>query len=207
MTKDIVLAPVLFACVLVAAAARRKGAAAHDRHDLLVRPRSMGARPRREHTMRSRVLSAALAAVAGVLAIDPVGAASHNATRRAAGYRVEDIAANTPAARAGIRRGDRIMAIDGAPISNGEDLDRAMERSGRAVIVRVERAGRHLRLRIAPRAVTRAEADEYVAPHRRVLGIVRTEWRLRPGTGANDIYVPPPIPIEPQIPSIPIVVN
>jgi hypothetical protein len=43
--------------------------------------------------------------------------------------------------------------------------------------------------------------DQCVSPHRRVLGIVHKERRfiLRPGTGADDIYIPPPIPPEPPV--------
>jgi len=50
--------------------------------------------------------------------------------------------------------------------------------------------------------VTRAEAERYVAPHRRVIGIVRTErtFVLRPGTGANDVFIAPPIPPDPPPP-------
>jgi len=126
-----------------------------------------------------------------------------------AGYAVEEVAPNSPVARAGVRPGDRIMAVDGRAVSNTDDLDRQVQRSGRFVVVDIERAGRRLRLRIAPRALTRSEADAYVARSRRVLGIVQTERRviLRPGTGANDLYIPPPIPPDPPPPPAPIIVN
>lgn len=112
------------------------------------------------------------------------------------GYRVEEIAPHTPAADAGLRPGDRIMAIDGQPVTGAADIDRAIARGGRSLVVSVERAGRLRRLRIVPRALAAAQAADYAPAPPRVLGIVRTERRfvLRPGTGANDVYIPPPIP-------------
>lgn len=129
------------------------------------------------------------------------------------GYAVEDIGPNTPVATAGIRPGDRIMAIDGRAVNNSDDIDRAMQRSGH--LVDVERAGRRLRLKIAPRALTPSEAQEYAQEYaeehtvrsRRVLGIVEQRFILRPGTGANDVYIPPPIPPDPPAPPAPITVN
>jgi membrane-associated protease RseP (regulator of RpoE activity) len=131
------------------------------------------------------------------------------------GYAVEDVGPNTPVATAGVRPGDRIMAIDGRAVNNSADIDRAMQRSGHLVVVDVERAGRHLRLKIAPRALTPSEAQQYTQEYaeehtvrsRRVLGVVEQRFILRPGTGANDVYIPPPIPPDPPAPSAPIIVN
>jgi C-terminal processing protease CtpA/Prc len=131
------------------------------------------------------------------------------------GYAVEEIGPNTPVATAGVRPGDRIMAIDGRAVSNIDDIDREMQRGGNAVVVDVERAGRRMRLKIVPRALTRSEAqeyaeeyaEEYTARSRRVLGIVEQHLMLRPGTGANDVYIPPPIPPDPPAPPPPITVN
>ena len=127
------------------------------------------------------------------------------------GYAVEDVGPNTPVASAGARPGDRIMAIDGRDVNNSDDIDRAMQRSGHLVVIDVERAGRRLRLKIAPRALTPSEAqeyaEEYTARSRRVLGIVEQRFILRPGPGANDVYIPPPIPPDPPAPPAPIIVN
>src|ERR1700722_3187714 len=106
------------------------------------------------------------------------------------GYAVEDVGPNTPVASAGARPGDRIMAIDGRDVNNSDDIDRAMQRSGHLVVIDVERAGRRLRLKIAPRALTPSEAQEYTVRSRRMLGIVEQRFILRPGTGANDVYIP-----------------
>jgi membrane-associated protease RseP (regulator of RpoE activity) len=143
---------------------------------------------------------------------DAAAAARHSGDQRAwqgPGYGVEEVGPNTPAARAGVRPGDRIMAIDGRAVNNSDDLDREIERGGNSLVVQIERAGHALRLRIAPRALTQAEAEQYVARSPRVLGIVRTERRLvlRPGTGADDVYIPPPIPPDPPTPAAPIIVN
>jgi regulator of sigma E protease len=132
--------------------------------------------------------------VAGLIPSAVVAAARHSADHRpwqGPGYAVEEVGANTPAARAGVRPGDRIMAIDGRAVNNSDDLDRELQRGGNPVVVHIERAGNALRLRIAPRALTRAEAEQYLARSPRVLGIVSTEPRLvlRPGTGANDVYI------------------
>ena len=144
------------------------------------------------------------------------GAASaaqrHSGDRRywqGPGYVVEEVAPNSPVALAGLRSGDRIMAINGRAVNSSDDLDREVQRSRNLVVLDVERRGRHLRLRIAPRALTRSEAQEYIARSRRVLGIVNTERRLilRPGTGADDVYIPPPIPPEPPPPPPPVIVN
>ena len=127
------------------------------------------------------------------------------------GYAVEEVGPNTPVATAGVRPGDRIMAIDGRAVSNIDDIDREMQRGGNAVVVDVERAGRRMRLTIVPRALTRSEAqeyaEEYTARSRRVLGVVEQQFMLRPGTGANDVYIPPPIPPDPPAPPAPITVN
>ena len=127
------------------------------------------------------------------------------------GYAVEEVGPNTPVATAGVRPGDRILAIDGRAVSNIDDIDREMQRSGNAVVVDVERAGRRTRLTIVPRALTRSEAqeyaEEYTARSRRVLGIVEQRFTLRPGTGANDVYIPPPIPPDPPAPPPPITAN
>ena len=111
----------------------------------------------------SRVLLVAAALIALGAGLVPVRAASAHdlpyASRhqraQAAGWGVEEVGPNTPAARAGIRPGDRITAIDGRPVNGFDDIARQVERSRHAMVVEVERAGRHIRLSVAPRALTR----------------------------------------------------
>jgi S1-C subfamily serine protease len=57
-----------------------------------------------------------------------------------------------PAARAGLRPGDVITAVDGVAVSSPGQLTQLVERSGvgRAMAVRVEREGQALSLTITP---------------------------------------------------------
>jgi membrane-associated protease RseP (regulator of RpoE activity) len=145
-----------------------------------------------------------------VLSATPSAAQRYSGDRgQGTGYTVEEVAPNTPAARAGLRPGDRIMTINGRAVNGTDDIDREMQHSGNLVVVDIERAGRHLRLGVAPRALTRSEAEQYTQRSRRVLGVVHTEphFVLRPGTGANDAYIAPPVPPEPPMPPFPMIVN
>jgi len=156
----------------------------------------------------ARLLTAVVWFSAGLIPTAAAAAQRHSGDHwQGPGYAVEDVGPNTPVATAGVRPGDRIMAIDGRAVNNSDDIDREMQRSGNLVVVDVERAGRRLRLKIAPRALTRSEAEEYTARSRRVLGVVEQRFMLRPGTGANDVYIPPPIPPDPPAPPAPITVN
>ena len=61
----------------------------------------------------------------------------------------------SPAATAGLRTGDRVVAVDGRTVSHWEDLERAISGSdGRALDLTVERAGASQKLSIAPRRTT-----------------------------------------------------
>jgi regulator of sigma E protease len=57
----------------------------------------------------------------------------------------------TPAERAGLRGGDRIVGIDGTPISRWEELrERISDSKGRALELRIDRNGQELALRVTP---------------------------------------------------------
>ncbi len=63
-----------------------------------------------------------------------------------------------PAARAGLKVGDRFVEIDGRPIHNWEDVAGAIGRSpGRAVGAVVERAGTRLRVELTPAAMAQPD--------------------------------------------------
>jgi regulator of sigma E protease len=67
-----------------------------------------------------------------------------------------------PAARAGLRAGDRVLSIDGVPISDASvirELIRASGSSGTAKVMewRIERAGQALDLKVEPNVVTEGE--------------------------------------------------
>ncbi len=64
---------------------------------------------------------------------------------------VDSILANTPAARAGLRAGDRFVSIDGQPIARVEDVQKIVGASaGRALTVIVNRDGELVRLQATP---------------------------------------------------------
>ena len=59
------------------------------------------------------------------------------------------VAPNTPAEKAGIQSGDRILSVDGAPIERWEDISRAIQKSqGQAMQVAVNRGGETVPLEI-----------------------------------------------------------
>ncbi len=63
---------------------------------------------------------------------------------------------SSPAAAAGIRAGDLVLAVNGKPVRTWEDLNLAtMGSPGRAMTLRVLRAGQQLNVTLTPRSVTR----------------------------------------------------
>jgi S1-C subfamily serine protease len=98
----------------------------------------------------------------------------------AAGAWVEEVIADSPAARAGIRAGDVIVAIDGVEIVDYADLDAAMAASGgRPLAIDVERGGTRLRLRATP--ILAFVQPLYGDVRRRwALGVSHTEYRMVP---------------------------
>ena len=62
------------------------------------------------------------------------------------------MAEGSPAARAGLRQEDLVVALGDAPVTSAGDLQRLMteELIGTAVDMAVVRAGRELKLRIVP---------------------------------------------------------
>lgn len=58
----------------------------------------------------------------------------------------------SPAAQAGIQKGDRIVAVDGQAVTAWEDLSSAIKRSaGQTLAVRVQRGGQELPITVQPR--------------------------------------------------------
>jgi len=76
----------------------------------------------------------------------------HFALPAESGVRIESVETGSPAARAGLARGDVIVAIDGAPIPNIDALQRVMaaELIAREVEVLVVRRDRTLTLAVTP---------------------------------------------------------
>jgi regulator of sigma E protease len=65
-----------------------------------------------------------------------------------------------PAAAAGIRVGDRIVAVNGEPVGTFEELARRVHtQAGQEVTLIIERAGERLPITVTPKAVTRQDAS------------------------------------------------
>jgi membrane-associated protease RseP (regulator of RpoE activity) len=111
-----------------------------------------------------------------------------------AGALIDDVDSNSPAARAGMRPGDRIVGINGSPINSQNDVDPFLAQGGRAITIDVKRDGAVVRLR--------------ATPQHGMLGYSYTKYPFCPGgnyCGSSDPqpppYIPdPPIPTPPYIP-------
>jgi membrane-associated protease RseP (regulator of RpoE activity) len=112
------------------------------------------------------------------------------------GALIDEVDANSSAARAGMRPGDRIIAIDGRPINGILDVNPSVEGGTRPLTVDIVRGGIRLRVRVSP-------------PNGRwqrgVLGITGTYYPFCPGGRycASDEPPPPPYIPPPPIPDIP----
>ncbi len=71
---------------------------------------------------------------------------------RTAGLEVVEVVPGSPAARAGLRREDLVVDVDGVPVADAGDLQRLMlaEAIGRPLRVRVFRGGELLDLTVVP---------------------------------------------------------
>lgn len=74
------------------------------------------------------------------------------------------VAAGTPAAAAGLKQGDRVLAIDGRPINDAQGLRERVRGSveagqARTLEFRVERSGSQLTLAVTPRVLREGERD------------------------------------------------
>jgi S1-C subfamily serine protease len=72
---------------------------------------------------------------------------------REAGIEVVEVVGGSPAARAGLRPEDLIVAVDGEPMADVGDLQRLMvaDRIGRGVEVELVRDGRFIKIDLIPR--------------------------------------------------------
>jgi regulator of sigma E protease len=84
---------------------------------------------------------------------------------------IGEVLPGRPAARAGLAKGDTILAVDGQPIGQWYDLLEILRRDpGKALTFEVARGARHLTLSINPEVDTITDTD----------GKVRPVWRWRP---------------------------
>ena len=70
----------------------------------------------------------------------------HPAWGEVEGVVVTEVAPGSPAARAGLERGDVITAVNLKPVKRIRDIDRALEEAGRAVALKIWRDGREMLL-------------------------------------------------------------
>jgi regulator of sigma E protease len=69
--------------------------------------------------------------------------------------RIQDVLEGSPAAEAGMRSGDRILAIDGESVRRWQDvLEKVMNSDGALMRISLERDGSVVELRVTPRAKT-----------------------------------------------------
>ncbi|MCK5799729.1 MAG: CPBP family intramembrane metalloprotease, partial [Deltaproteobacteria bacterium] len=108
--------------------------------------------PRVTAAILARTRAAARPTIGVIL--DPGTAAPHGGAPRVRGCGVRRVLAGTPAARAGLRAGDRIVAVDDASIGDCSALRGAVEKSlkGHARRFRVRRRGMALTKTIIPLA-------------------------------------------------------
>ena len=71
---------------------------------------------------------------------------SHPAYGQIEGVLVTRVARNSPAAAAGLRRGDIILGVDGAGVSSIDDLAQALPSDGRHLTLNLLRGSRQLAL-------------------------------------------------------------
>jgi membrane-associated protease RseP (regulator of RpoE activity) len=146
--------------------------------------------------LSSALVTIAVAAQAAPRHATPVPATSQQPQWLGAGARIDAVDAGSPAARAGLRPGDRIVAIDGHPISSMYDVTPFVAGGGRPLTIDVARGGSILRMRAYP-------------PNGRwqdgALGI--TGWVFHFGHGdpgftppPDPPYIPPPDPPPPLPP-------
>jgi serine protease Do len=100
-----------------------------------------------------RVRRAYLGVAGGPRPLPPRASA---AVGRARGVEVVEVVPGSPAAAAGIREEDLVLAVDDTPVQDGGDLQRAMsdELIGRSVVLEVFRAGRVLHVPVTPAELT-----------------------------------------------------
>jgi regulator of sigma E protease len=107
--------------------------------------------------------------------------------------RVDDVAANSAAAHAGVRKGDMIVAVDGAPIKLFADLQkRIADSAGVPLALSIRRDGAIVNLTVTPDAVSGPVAE---GPD---TGVVKTVGRLGVLSSAapGEVTIIHPGPIE-----------
>ena len=91
---------------------------------------------------------------------------------------IGEVLPSRPAARAGLEKGDTIVAVDGQPINQWYDLLEVLRRDpGKALSFEIARGARHLTLSIKPEVDTITDTDGKVKPVGRIGVAVQTNFR------------------------------
>ena len=154
-----------------------------------------------------RLANAALAALLSIVwaALAQAGGRTptSNIVVGAFGAVVEEVVSGSAADQAGIRAGDRIVAINGEAIGSDAELDAKLSASdGRRLTIDIDRGGARLRVRTSTRAM--APPDRFsVLNSPKVLGIAHWALKFAPSDDPGETYIPPPpIPTPPPDPAI-----
>jgi membrane-associated protease RseP (regulator of RpoE activity) len=124
-----------------------------------------------------------------------VGVRLDAAPDNAATTKIEEVLPNTPARLAGLRAGDRIIAVNGTPVTARRLLDMIAASEGRPIQLTVRRGARdrdrHRRRRAARRAVAAGRSPTVGGDHAaRVEGDRAVLPALATGEGASEVSSP-----------------
>lgn len=108
--------------------------------------------------MAGPLVNILLAAVLFVIALSAIGMPQVL-------LQVQQVQPGKPAAAAGLRPGDRIVAVDGVRLTDWSDMKRRVAASpGRALVFLVERAGRRITLHLTPERAPSGEGFAGISP-------------------------------------------
>lgn len=107
----------------------------------------------------------------------------------ASGAVVDEVKSETPAAKAGVKAGDVVVAFDGERVRSARQLERLVDETpaGRAVKMSVVRAGTKVDLDITPEASSMATAMSHVFPGEPGARARTFERRLERGRSAEPV--------------------
>ena len=135
------------------------------------------------------------------VSIRDVDEADTKAAKGTPGVLVDDVAADSPAATAGIKKGDIVVEFDGERVRSVRQFTRLVSETpaGRKVSLTVSRDGQRVTLSVEPRA---NDAFRVVSTSLRVLGDFGRDfgYAIPPAPPAPPAPPSPPVPPTPPVP-------